>query len=97
MTSLILTVVTVGPFTILVAAFFIIRFWLAKQPDRLVARHRALGGFILVVPALMFTAFTLRFVSPSLAPTGRSGVMFALVLVFAIWQRRRLSRQLHEK
>jgi len=94
MTPLILTVVTVVPFAILVAAFFIIRFWLAKQPDRLVARHRALGLLIWVVTALMVAAFAMHFLSPSLVPSGRLGVTFALMLAFAIWQHRRLSRQL---
>jgi hypothetical protein len=94
MTPQILIVLTVIPFAIAGAAFFIIRFWLAKQPDRLVARHRALGFLILVVSALMVAAFALHFISPSLAPSGRLGVMFALMLVFAIWQHRRLSRQL---
>ena len=46
MTPQILIIVTVIPFAILGAAFFIIRSWLAKQPDRLVARHRALGILI---------------------------------------------------
>jgi hypothetical protein len=94
MTPQIAIMLTVIPFAIVGAAFFIFRFWLAKQPDRLVARHRALGLLILVFTALMVAAFALHFISPSLAPSGRLGALFALMLVFAIWQHRRLSRQL---
>jgi hypothetical protein len=97
MTPQILTIVTVVPFAILVAAFFIIRFWLARQPDRLVARHRALGFFIWVAAAVILAAFILRYFVPVSAPTGRDVFFMAFMLVFAIWQRQRLSRQLQER
>ena len=91
MTPLVLTII---PFGILLGAFFLIRFYLAKQPDRLVARHRALGVFIWIVATVLLVALALRYLGLGFAPTGYIGSFMALMLVFAIWQRRRLSREL---
>ena len=94
MTTLILSIV---PFAVVIGAFLLLRVWLAGQPDRLAARHRGLGVFIWIVALLMLTALILRFAAPSSVPTGPLGIFMAFLLVFAIWQRQRLSRQLHER
>lgn len=94
MTPLTLSIV---PFAVVVGAFLLLRVWLAKQPDQLVARHRGLGVLIWVAALLMVAALIVRFAVPSVAPTGSLGFFMAFLLVFANWQRQRLSRQLHER
>jgi len=94
MTTLILSIV---PFAVVVGAFLLLRVWLAKQPDRLVARHRGLGVLIWVAALLMVAALILRYALPGSAPTGSLGFFMAFLLVFAIWKRQCLSRQLHER
>ena len=94
MTSQLLSIV---PFAVVIGAFLLLRIWLGRQPDRLVARHRALGVLICIVAPLMLTILVLRFAASSSVPTGPLGFFMALLLVFAIWQRQRLSRQLNER
>ncbi|MEO8428665.1 MAG: hypothetical protein ABI651_16320 [Verrucomicrobiota bacterium] len=65
MTTLILSVV---PFAVVVGAFLLLRVWLARQPDRLAARHRGLGVLIWVAALLMLTALILRYAAPGSAP-----------------------------
>ncbi|HZZ45034.1 MAG TPA: hypothetical protein VFE58_19010 [Tepidisphaeraceae bacterium] len=97
MTTLILSIVV--PFAVLLGVFLLVRVWLAKQPDRLVARHRGLGVLIWVAALLMLTALILRYyAAPGAALTKLFGLYLALMLlVFAIWARRHLSRQLRER
>ena len=94
MTTLILSIV---PFAVVIGAFLLLRVWLARQPDRLVARHRGLGVLIWVAALLMVAALILRYALPGSAPTGALGLFMAFLLIFAIWQRQCLSRQLHER
>ena len=81
----------IAPFAIVVGAFLLVRSWVGKQPDRLAARHRALGVRIWVTALLMLIALFLR------QATGGLGFFMAILLVFAIWQRQRLSRQMHQR
>ncbi len=94
MTTLTLSIV---PFAVIIGAFLLLRVWLSRQPDRLVARHRGLGVLIWVGALLLLTALILRYAVPGSAPTGSLGFFMAFLLVFAIWQRQRLSRQLEER
>jgi amino acid transporter len=94
MTTLILTIV---PFAVVIAGFLLLRVWLVKQPDRPKARHHGLGVFIWIIASLILAALVLRFVAPGSTPTGPLACLMAFLLVFAIWQRRRISLQLHEK
>ena len=94
MTTLIISIV---PFVVVTGAFLLLRIWLVRQPDRMAARHRGLGVLIWIVALLMLAALILRFAAPSSVPTGPLGFFMAFLLVFAIWQRQRLSRQLHDR
>ena len=94
MTTLILSII---PFAVVLGAFLLLRVWLAKQPDQLMARHRGLGVLIWVAALLMVAALILRYALPGSAPTGSLGFFMAFLLGFAIWQRQRLSRQLEER
>jgi hypothetical protein len=94
MTPLVLTIV---PLAFCIGMFLLGRVWLARQSDRLAARHRGLGVVVWIV-ALLISAVLIRcFLVPGSASTGRLAPFLGFMLLFAIWQRRRLSRELHER
>lgn len=78
---------------LLVGAFFIIRVWLAGQPDRLAARRRGLSLLIGLLGVGSLVALVFYFTLPKLAPSRSLCASLVLMLFFAIWQRRRLLRQ----
>jgi hypothetical protein len=84
-------------FAVLIGGFVLVGVWLARQSDRLAARHRGLGVLIWIIASLMLTALILHFAAPSSAPRGSLVRFMMLMLLYAIWQRRRFSRQLQER
>jgi hypothetical protein len=88
---------TIVPLAFCIGMFLLGRVWLARQPDRLVARHRGLGDVVWIVALLISTVLIRWFPGPGSAATGQLARFLGIMLMFAIWQRRRLSRQLHER
>jgi len=84
-------------FAVLIGGFVLGGVWLARQPDQLVARHRGLGVLIWIIASLMLTTLILHFVAPNSAPRASVVRFMALILMYAIWQRRRFSKQLQER
>jgi hypothetical protein len=79
------------------AAFHIPKLWLARNPDPLSARYRALGVFTWVLALVLLTAIILHFAIPASAPGGLITSFLACQLIFALFYRQRLCRHLSGK